>query len=119
MLLHARSLILHSEKYRNNAVEKLKRQNISVIIVLSLLVGLMAPFAQAADRYSVATGNWGSTSTWSATSGGSSGASAPVAGDNVYVERGYTVTIAATGAACASLTIGTANGTGTLTIKYS
>ena len=94
----------------------MKRQSISVIIVLPLLIGFTASFAQAADRYSVATGNWGSTSTWSATSGGSSGASVPVAGDNVYIERTYTVTIAAN-AACATITIGTANGAGTLTFR--
>ena len=29
----------------------------------------------AADRYSVASGNWNATSTWSATSGGAPGAS--------------------------------------------
>jgi hypothetical protein len=114
MLLHARSLILHSEKYRNNAVEELKRRNISVIIVLLLLIGFTASFAQAANRYSVANGNWNSTSTWSASSGGAPGASYPVAGDVVYIERGYTVSITATGAVCATLTIGTTTA-GTLT----
>jgi len=104
MLLHARSLILHSEKCRNNAVEKLKRQNISVIIVLSLLIAFTASFAQAAARYSVANGNWNSTSTWSATSGGASGASYPVAGDNVTIENNHTVTVTAN-AACATMTI--------------
>jgi hypothetical protein len=97
-------------------VKRPKKLNISVIVLLSLLIAFAAPSAQAADRYSVATGNWGSTSTWSATSGGSSGASVPVAGDNVYIERTYTVTIAAN-AACANITIGTANGAGTLTFK--
>lgn len=96
--------------------EEMKRQSISVIVVLSLLIAFTASIAQAADRYSVATGNWGSTRPWSATSGGSSGASVPVAGDNVYIERTYTVTIAAN-AACATITIGTANGAGTLTFR--
>jgi hypothetical protein len=101
-------LILHSDKCRDNTEEKMKRQSISVIIVLSLLIGFTAPFAQAADRYSVANGNWNSTSTWSATSGGASGVSVPGASDNVYIERGYTVTIAAapTNGTIASLTIG-------------
>ncbi len=66
----------------------------------------------AADRYSVATGNWNDISTWSATSGGASGASFPVAGDNVFIEGGFTVTTAAS-TACANLSI--ANGA-TLTI---
>ncbi len=61
----------------------------------------------AADRYSVATGNWNDISTWSATSGGASGASFPIAGDNVFIEGGFTVTTAAD-AACANLNI--ANG---------
>jgi hypothetical protein len=86
----------------------MKRQSVSVIIALSLLISLAAPFAWAADRYSVRTDNWNSTSTWSATSGGASGASVPGASDNVYIERGYTVTIAAapTNGTIASLTIG-------------
>ncbi len=61
----------------------------------------------AADRYSVATGNWNLNSTWSATSGGAAGASFPVAGDNVFIEGGFTVTTAAS-TACANLSI--ANG---------
>lgn len=48
-----------------------------------------------ADRYARATGNWNSTSTWSATSGGAAGASVPVAGDNVYIDTNYTVTLTA------------------------
>jgi hypothetical protein len=86
----------------------MKRQSASVLIALSLLISLTTPFAQAANRYSVRTGNWNSTSTWSASSGGSSGASVPGASDNVYIERGYTVTIAAapTNGTIASLTIG-------------
>jgi hypothetical protein len=108
----------------------MKRQGISGIIVLSLLISLTAPFAQAANRYSVASGSWNSTSTWSATSGGASGASVPGTSDNVYIERGYTVTIAAapTNGTIASLTIGgttagtldihpTASGSYTITVS--
>ena len=58
-------------------------------------------------RYSVATGNWNAISTWSATSGGASGASVPVAGDNVFIEGGFTVTVNAA-SVCANLAI--ANG---------
>ena len=57
-----------------------------------------------ATRYSVATGNWNSTSTWSATLGGTSGASVPVAGDDVFIEAGKTVTVTAA-AACTNLSI--------------
>lgn len=59
----------------------------------------------AANRYSVATGNWNSTSTWSATSGGGAGASIPAAGDVVTIERGFTVTVNGT-YTCASLQVG-------------
>jgi len=59
----------------------------------------------AASRYAVANGNWNATSTWSTSSGGSSGASAPVAGDDVYIEWGYTVTVTAN-AACSNLYFG-------------
>lgn len=62
-------------------------------------------------RYAVASGNWNATSTWAATSGGTAGASVPVAGDIVYIGEGSTdrtVTIpAGYAAACGSLNIGT------------
>ena len=60
-----------------------------------------------ADRYSVATGNWNVNATWSATSGGAPGASFPVAGDNAFIEGGFTVTVNVA-SACANLSI--ANG---------
>ncbi|MFH1121334.1 MAG: T9SS type A sorting domain-containing protein [Bacteroidota bacterium] len=91
-----------------------------------LLMFFSASTAMAANRYSVATGNWSSTSTWSATSGGSSGASAPVAGDVVYIEGNRTVTINVN-AYCASISIDngsslnigayTTNFTGTTTVS--
>ena len=37
-----------------------------------------------ADRYAVGTGNWNDTSTWSDISGGTTGLSVPVDGDDVY-----------------------------------
>jgi hypothetical protein len=70
---------------------------------LFLLV-LFALRSNGANRYSVANGNWGATGTWSATSGGASGASVPVAGDNVYIEGGRTVTVN-TNAACANISV--------------
>lgn len=62
-----------------------------------------------ADRYWVGgTGSWNSTSKWSASSGGSSGASVPTSSDNVIfdVNSGsahYTVTVTS-GATCANFT---------------
>lgn len=71
--------------------------------------------ANAANRFSVATGNWNSTATWSATSGGAGGASVPAAGDVVTIEGGFTVTVTAD-AACTSLTFTTTT-FGTLSIN--
>jgi len=55
------------------------------------------------SRYSVANGNWNSTSTWAQTSNGMAGASVPVAGDAVFIERGLNVTVT-TPASAASIT---------------
>ena len=77
--------------------------------IFLLFMMTLATAAQAATRYSVATGNWGSTSTWSASSGGASGASVPVAGDDVVIERGLRVTVNVA-AACATILM---NATGT------
>jgi len=70
----------------------------------------------AADRYSVASGNWNAASTWSATSGGPPGASVPVAGDDVYIESNHTITVTAN-AACTNITF-TDNGS-TLAVNSS
>jgi hypothetical protein len=58
----------------------------------------------AANRYSVASNDWNNTATWSATSGGAAGASAPIAGDNVFIEGNYTVNINSN-VACANISI--------------
>jgi autotransporter-associated beta strand protein len=71
--------------------------------------------AQGATRYSVASGNWNSTSTWSTTSGGAAGASVPVAGDTVIIEKGFNVTVTAD-AACGTITFTTTTAT-SLTIN--
>jgi len=64
-----------------------------------------------ADRYAVGTGNWNDTSTWSATSGGTTGESVPVDGDDVYFDgNSGTVTLNAA-ARCDKITF---NGGGTL-----
>ncbi|MGD0711906.1 MAG: hypothetical protein ABR968_12090, partial [Bacteroidales bacterium] len=75
-----------------------KRSSLVAIMVLSMC---MVSFG--ANRYSVATGNWSSTSTWSATSGGAPGASVPTAGYFVYIEGGYTVTLDANAPAAGAL----------------
>lgn len=66
--------------------------------------------ANAANRFAVATGNWNATSTWSTTSGGASGASVPVAGDDVFIgdaaiARVVTVP-SGVAVTCASISIG-------------
>jgi len=73
----------------------------SFLTIIFLLAGIQG---YGANRYSVATGNWNATSTWSATSGGTAGATAPVAADNAYVEGGWTVTVNAN-AACTNVSI--------------
>jgi hypothetical protein len=78
-------------------------------ILLRLSICTLVPtFMQvfAANKFSVATGNWSSTSTWSTTSGGASGATVPGNGDVVVIEGGFTVTLnASTASTLASLTI--------------
>ncbi len=92
---------------------------ITLTALMLFIVGLVAT-TTAADRYSVATGTWVSTTTWSATSGGASGASAPIDGDNVYIEGGFTVTVGAS-AACTNLSIasGSALTVGSYTLSVS
>jgi hypothetical protein len=71
-------------------------------VLLFLFVGVVKSIA--ATRYSVASGNWNATSTWSASSGGASGASVPVPADNVVIEGNKTVTVTAN-TFCTDLTI--------------
>ncbi len=83
---------------------------ISILLILFILPNLV--YAQ--QRFAVANGNWNSTATWSTSSGGAPGASVPVAGDAVTIERNFTVNITAD-AACASLQLaGTATNNGGL-----
>ncbi|MFO7669158.1 MAG: hypothetical protein R6W31_05835 [Bacteroidales bacterium] len=56
----------------------------------------------AANRYSVATGNWNETATWSATPGGPPGASVPLAGDVVYIGSNHSITVT-TAAGCTNI----------------
>ena len=79
-----------------------KANNLFFFFVLILL--FTVSLSNAANRFSVATGNWSSTATWSATLGGASGASVPVAGDVVTIAGGFTVTLSAN-AACTDVTV--------------
>src|SRR5512137_302007 len=80
-----------------------------------------------ADRYWVGgTGIWNTTSTtnWSATSGGPSGASVPTAADSVFFDQAGTYTVTMTGAiACLDFNVTdgavTFTGLGTPTISGS
>ncbi|MCX6256432.1 MAG: hypothetical protein NTW49_00790, partial [Bacteroidia bacterium] len=79
-----------------------------ILILLFFIISYSV--INAANRFSVVTGNWNSNSTWSATSGGTGGASYPVAGDVVTIEGGHNVTLT-TNAACASITFTTVTAT--------
>ena len=70
-----------------------------------------------AARYLVSggTGNWNSTTNWSATSGGASGASFPVAGDSVIIDANSVNTNLTVNVASACATLTCSNYTGNLT----
>lgn len=102
-----RSLLTHGSQ-RTFQAARCFCQSRHLLLLLLLLIGTMS-MAVAATRYSVATNNWNSTATWSATSAGPAGASVPVAGDVVIIERGFTVTVTAN-AACASISFVTGAG---------
>ena len=75
----------------------------SFLTIIFILGGLQG---YCLKRYSVATGNWNSTSTWSATSGGASGASVPIAADSAFIEGTRTVTVTVN-ASCTNVSIAT------------
>ena len=103
----------------NTAFLKMRKSTMIFIVGLMFMLLNGVGGVYAADRYSRQTGVWSSTSTWTATSGGTIIASVPVAGDVVIVERGMTVTVDIANAECASLYLGrltsTTAGTGTIT----
>ncbi len=87
---------------------------------LVIILLFTAILAHAATRYSTNSGNWSSTSTWSTSENGTSGASVPVAGDIVIISAGNNVTVDISTAACASIQLGSTNnggGNGTLTFS--
>jgi len=85
------------------------------IVLFFLSVGTRA---DATVYYSRASGPWTSSSTWSLSSGGAAISSGfPGTGDDVIIEGGYTVTIAASGVEnvyAASVVIGGSSSSGTL-----
>lgn len=83
-------------------------KQITRYLIILVLSGSIFVNMQAADRYSVSSGNWNSTTIWSATSGGAPGASVPVAGDIVYIENNHTINVTAD-AGCQAIII-TGNG---------
>jgi hypothetical protein len=90
----------------------------SMILLLMMLLLFSSSVVQAADRYTVANGNWNSTSVWSNSDQGTSGYSVPVAGDNVYITRGFDITITAN-AACANIYPSTNGQNGISTLTFS
>lgn len=99
--------------YNSNKISMMKKQSTKSFLsffIVSLLLLASSFSAQAANRYSVAIGNWNATSTWSDASGGASGFSFPVDGDVVYIEGGFNVTLNGN-AACTSITFTTATAT--------
>ena len=75
--------------------------------VLMLIFGINA---LAATKTTTQSGNWSSSSTWG-------GSATPVAGDNVIVDGGFTLTIDIANATCSSIQLGGSSlGTGTGTL---
>ncbi|MDZ4183263.1 MAG: hypothetical protein U1B83_10360, partial [Candidatus Cloacimonadaceae bacterium] len=86
--------------------------NVRTTMLLLLLLGV-ASVSFAVNKYAVANGSWGDTSTWSLTSGGAPGADIPTSGDDVYIGEGsgeYTVTIPSGTHSSARLFLGGATG---------
>jgi hypothetical protein len=81
------------------------KEKVSKILAWIIVSGLMIQNGFAANRYSAASGNWSSTSTWSSSLNGPAGASVPSFGDNVIIQKGFTVTIDIEEANCSNLTI--------------
>jgi hypothetical protein len=110
------TLLAIATSSERNLFSKNMLRNSAKIITLLILLLLTGSFAKAANRYSVVTnGNWNSTATWSATSGGGGGASVPVVGDVAYIEGGHNVIVTAN-AACDAIFFTTAAAT-SLTIN--
>lgn len=80
------------------------------LVMLCLGMFFVVSFANAAEYFSISSGNWTNRNTWSTTSGGPRVGSGvfPVAGDIVHIEGGFVVTLSAN-AACATIDFPTTN----------
>lgn len=98
----------------------LQKNNFLLFFFLPIFI-FSSTSSQAATYYSVASGLWSASGTWSLSSGGTALTSGgPGSSDNVIIEGGFTVTIDANPASItvANITIGSASN-GTLTISSS
>jgi len=84
-----------------------------ILCLISILL-LFSIGSHANTYYSIASGNWNTNTTWSLSSGGSEVGPGifPIAGDDVIIEGGFTVTLPVD-ATCANIQVGS-SGTGTL-----
>jgi len=83
-----------------------------LLIISLLLLSLTKRDLIAAIRTSSQSGNWTSSATWG-------GNPAPAAGDTVVINGAFTVTVDASGAACALVQLGgTASGAGAGTLSF-
>ncbi len=80
-------------------------------LIFSAFLLLLSLQALCLTRYLVAggTGNWNSTTNWSASDGGASGASFPVAGDDVF--------ITSPGSGAANITVNVSSACATITVE--
>src|ERR1035437_5190242 len=102
----ASETVIGTTNIKNSFMKTFLHKSGVFAIALTMILVSTSMIANAADRYSVATGNWNAITTWAATSGGAAGQSVPVAGDNVFIEGSKTVTVTAT-SACTNLSIAT------------
>jgi hypothetical protein len=90
---------------RRNSFKKIISFCLTIAAVFAVVFLVAAPKAEAANRTASVSGNWNNTATWG-------GSSVPIAGDNVTIGAGRTVTVTAD-AACSTINFTTAN-TGTV-----
>lgn len=82
-----------------------KRSRAITIMFVAAALLIKSSVVTGFDRYSVASGNWSSTLTWSSVPGGTPGATVPAAGDNVFISDGHEVSMDIMGE-CRNVTVG-------------
>lgn len=87
----------------------MKRKHHLNIFILVVVMHFYCSFVLGADRYSVASGNWSNTATWSASRGGLPGASVPGSADNVFIDDSHEVSVDYN-VECNNLTVGFGTG---------